>query len=140
MKCVENHSHSTFHRSQIKTDFIRLVLWNTQIRYQEIFLKLILKHQPSFIRDYQLNHLLNKTDRNTFFLSYNVVNFFSTILHDYGIEAKQFPGDLSERTRKILTTERLTFFPQNNSFNFNENIYRQISGSVNGHESSFHIC
>ncbi|XP_052822662.1 transient receptor potential cation channel subfamily V member 5 [Octopus bimaculoides] len=94
---------------------------------------------PSFIRDDLdfLNHLPNKTSKDFFLVSFDVINLYTSIPHEYGLIAIQywlekFPHDIPDRIGKEFIIEEIKFILQNNFFNFNENTYRQKSGTAMG--------
>ncbi|XP_014778431.1 uncharacterized protein LOC106875004 [Octopus bimaculoides] len=105
----------------------------------DVLLKLILQHIPSIIWDDLdfLNHLLNKTSKDSLLVSFDVINLYTSILHEYGIIAIQywlekFPNDILDRIGKEFIIEGIRFILQNNFFNFNENTYRQKSSTAMG--------
>ncbi|XP_036356694.1 uncharacterized protein LOC118762276 [Octopus sinensis] len=105
----------------------------------DILFKPILQHILSFIQDDLdfLNHLPNKTSKDNLLVSFDVINLYTSIPHEYGIIAIQywlekFPNDIPDRIRKEFIIEGIRFILQNNFFNFNENTYRQKSGTAMG--------
>lgn len=105
----------------------------------DILLKPLLQHIPSYIRDDLdlLNHLPQHVNCDTIIASFDVVNLYTTIPHQYGLEAmgywlEKYPNDIPERIDKSFITEGLKFILQNNYFEFNRHIYKQISGTAMG--------
>ncbi|CAG2215320.1 unnamed protein product [Mytilus edulis] len=70
-------------------------------------------------------------------VSFDVVNLYTTIPHEYGLTAiefwlEKFPSEVPDRIEKKFIIEGIKFILQNNYFNFNGESYRQISGTAMG--------
>ena len=107
--------------------------------FLDILLKPFLKHIPSFVRDDidMLNHLPHHIDKDTILVSFDVVNLYTTIPHNYGLEAisfwlEKYPFELPDRIQKIFIIEGIKFILENNFFSFDDIIYKQISGTAMG--------
>ncbi|CAG2209848.1 unnamed protein product [Mytilus edulis] len=107
--------------------------------FLDILLKPILKHIPSFVRDDldMLNHLPRTVCKDSIMVSFDVVNLYTTIPHEYGLTAiefwlEKFPSEVPDRIEKKFIIEGIKFILQNNYFNFNGESYRQISGTAMG--------
>lgn len=112
---------------------------NRLSNFLDILLKPLLKHVRSFIRDDFdfLNHLPETVDKNTIIVSFDVVNLYTNIPHDFGIQAitywiETYQHELPERINKDLIIEGIKFILENNYFMFNDKHYRQISGTAMG--------
>ena len=84
-----------------------------------------------------LNHLPKTVNENTHIVSFDVVNLYSNIPHNYGIEAirywlDSFTYELPDRIDKKFIIEGLQFILENNYFMFNDKTYRQKSGTAMG--------
>ncbi|GAB1597911.1 uncharacterized protein LOC115215981, partial [Argonauta hians] len=107
--------------------------------FLDILLKPFLKHIPSLIQDNIefLNKLPININTNTLLVSFDVVNLYTNIPHEYGLEAIQYwlnhsPTTLHERMNQDFIIEGLKFILQNNYFGFNNTTYRQTSGTAMG--------
>ncbi|CAC5379815.1 Toll-like receptor 4 [Mytilus coruscus] len=107
--------------------------------FLDILLKPFLKHISSFIRDDldMLNHLPNNVEGNTIIVSFHVVSLYTIIPHKYGIEAinywiEKYKTELPNRIDKKIIIEGLRFIFQNNYFMFDNQMYRQKSGTAIG--------
>ena len=105
----------------------------------DILLKPFIIHIRSFIRDDldMLNNLPESVDQNCKLVSFDVVNLYTNIPHNYGIEAIQhwlntYPDDLHPRFEKEFVLKGLRFILENNYFNFNDKSYRQKTGTAMG--------
>ena len=105
----------------------------------DILLKPLIKHVPSFLRDTTdfLNSLPNRIPKETLFATFDVESLYSNIPHDLGVEAinfwiEQFPEDLDERFSKDFIIEALSFILENNTFQFNDEFFRQRKGTAMG--------
>ncbi|CAG2243423.1 unnamed protein product [Mytilus edulis] len=94
--------------------------------FLDILLKPILKHIPSFVRDDldMLNHLPRTVCKDSIMVSFDVVNLYTTIPHEYGLTAiefwlEKFPSEVPDRIEKKFIIEGIKFILQNNYFNFN---------------------
>ncbi|XP_014771811.1 uncharacterized protein LOC106870299 [Octopus bimaculoides] len=103
----------------------------------DILLKPILKCIPSIVRDDLdlLNHLPKHTNKDIFIVSFDVINLYTTIPHQYGLETikfwlEKYSNEVPERIRNEFMIEGLKFILQNNFLNFNNNTYRQVSGTA----------
>ena len=84
-----------------------------------------------------LNYLPKTTTKDTIIVSFDVINLYTSIPHEYGLEAikfwiEKFPNDLPERIDRRFIIEGIKFILQNNYFNFNCDTYRQLSGTAMG--------
>ncbi|CAC5415568.1 unnamed protein product [Mytilus coruscus] len=85
-----------------------------------------------------LNHLPNNVEENTIIVSFDVVSLYTNIPHKYGIEAinywiEKYKTELPSRINKeIILIEGLRFILQNNYFMFDNQMYRQKSGTAMG--------
>ncbi|XP_014781979.1 uncharacterized protein LOC106877555 [Octopus bimaculoides] len=107
--------------------------------FLDIILKPYLKYVKSFIRDDLdiLEHLPKTTDEEALLVSFDVINLYTYIPHDYGIEAIKFwlekhPEALPDRINQTFIIESLKFIPQNNYFIFDTTYYRQKYGIAMG--------
>ena len=106
--------------------------------FLDILLKPFLSHVRSFIRDDldMLNHLPEMVNEETIFVSFDVVNLYTNIPHDYGVEAITYwlekYNDLPERIDKNFVIDGLKFILENNFFTFDNEFYRQKSGTAMG--------
>ncbi|XP_036357571.1 uncharacterized protein LOC118762697 [Octopus sinensis] len=109
------------------------------INFLDILLKPFLKYVKSFIRDDldMLNYLPNTINEGTLLVSFDVVNLYTNIPHDYGIEAITFwlekysegiPGRINHR----LIIAALKFILLNNYIMFHTVYYRQKCGIAMG--------
>ncbi|XP_014779461.1 uncharacterized protein LOC106875729 [Octopus bimaculoides] len=107
--------------------------------FLDTHLKPFLNHIKSYIRDDidMLNHLPKTVNEKTLLVSFDVVNLYSNIPHILGIETitfwlNNYSFELPTRLNKELVIEELRFILQNNYFIFNNNYYRQRSGTAMG--------
>ena len=105
----------------------------------DILLKPLIKHVPSFLRDTTdfLNSLPNRIPKETLFATFDFESLYSNIPHNLGIEAinfwiEQFPEDVDDRFSKDFIVEALSFILENNTFQFNDEFYRQRKGTAMG--------
>lgn len=107
--------------------------------FLDIILKPFVKKVRSFVRDDLdfLNHLPVTVNLETIIVSFDVVNLYTNIPHDYGLEAIAYWLDnynelLPERIDKELIIKGLRFILENNFFMFDNDTYRQKSGTAMG--------
>ncbi|CAC5406941.1 unnamed protein product [Mytilus coruscus] len=84
-----------------------------------------------------LNHLPNNVEENTIIVSFDVVSLYTNIPHKYGIEAsiywiEKYKPELPNRINKEIIFEGLRFILQKNYFMFDNQMYRQKSGTAMG--------
>ncbi|MFI0416629.1 MAG: reverse transcriptase domain-containing protein, partial [Candidatus Thiodiazotropha sp.] len=70
-------------------------------------------------------------------MSYDVVNLYSNIPHDLGIQAidywlKKYPMLLHSRIKPDFILEGIQFILKNNTFKFNDEFYKQVKGTAMG--------
>ncbi|XP_029646732.1 uncharacterized protein LOC115220725 [Octopus sinensis] len=107
--------------------------------FLDILLKPLLKYVKSYIRDDldMLNHLLKTVKDRTLLVSFNMVNLYTNIPHDYGIEAitfwlEKYPEEIPGRINQNFVIEVLKFVLLNNHFLFDTTYYRQKCGIAMG--------
>ncbi|CAC5384721.1 unnamed protein product [Mytilus coruscus] len=84
-----------------------------------------------------LNHLPTTVSKDSIMVSFDVVNLYTTIPHEYGLKfiefwLEKFPSEVPDRIEKKFIIEEIKFILQNNYFNFNGESNRQISGTAMG--------
>ena len=84
-----------------------------------------------------LNHLPSAVPENTLLASFDVESLYSNIPHELGIEAikywlRKYPNDTPSRFPKKFIIEGIEFILKNNTFCFNEKIFRQTKGTAMG--------
>ncbi|XP_014774976.1 uncharacterized protein LOC106872478 [Octopus bimaculoides] len=107
--------------------------------FLDALLKPFLKNVKSYIRDDldMLNHLPETINKSTLLVSVDVLNLYSNIPHNLGIEVIQFwlenyANELPHRIKKEFVIEGLKFSPENNYFVFKDNFYQHKSGTAMG--------
>ncbi|XP_014776090.1 uncharacterized protein LOC106873295 [Octopus bimaculoides] len=104
---------------------------------------ILLKPFPKYIKCYirydlhTLNHLPEKVKEETFMVTFDVINLYTNIPHNYGTEAiwswlDKYPEEIPERINKDFIIQSLRFVLQNNQFMFDTTVYRQKSGIAMG--------
>ncbi|XP_029648933.1 uncharacterized protein LOC115222773 [Octopus sinensis] len=84
-----------------------------------------------------LNHLPETVKEGTLLVSFDVVNLYTNIPHDYGIEAitfrlEKYPEAIPGRINHSFIIEALKFILLNNFFMFDTTYYRQKCGIAMG--------
>ncbi|XP_029654788.1 uncharacterized protein LOC115228323 [Octopus sinensis] len=76
------------------------------------------------------NHLPNTVKEGTLLVSFDVVNLYTNIPHDYGIEAvtEKYAEEISGCINHRIIIEALKFILLNNYFMFDTTYYRQKCG------------
>eukprot|EP00106_Octopus_bimaculoides_P007746 XP_014775188.1 PREDICTED: uncharacterized protein LOC106872641 [Octopus bimaculoides] len=107
--------------------------------FLDILFKPFLSHIKSFIRDDLdiLNHLPKTTNEEAFLVSFDVVNLYTNIPHEFAIEAIKFwlekhPEAFPNCISTTFITESLKFTLTNNYFLFAKTYYRQKCGIAMG--------
>lgn len=105
----------------------------------DILLKPILKHIKSYIRDSVdfLNKCPREVDENTEIVTFDVVSLYTSIPHDFGLQALDYflttyEKDLHPRFKKQFVLESANFVLKNNTMNFDSKFYLQIKGTAMG--------
>ncbi|XP_029647711.1 uncharacterized protein LOC115221649 [Octopus sinensis] len=104
-----------------------------------ILLKPFLNYIKSYIRDNldMLNHLPEKVKEETVLVRFDVINLYTNISHNYGIEATQdwldkYPEETPGRINKDFIIESITVILQSNHLMFDTSVYRQKPGIAMG--------
>lgn len=84
-----------------------------------------------------LNKLPASMDADNFFVTFDVINLYPSIPHDYGLTAitywlEKYPELLPPRFNKIIIIESIRFILENNIFHFNNCHYIQNKGTAIG--------
>ena len=92
----------------------------------------MVKDNLDFLRKYS-----RKNNGSTTFATFSVKNLYTRILHNYGFEAMSFwkekhPDSLHSRFSKAFVLESIKIILENNNCAFNDEFYRQISGTAMG--------
>lgn len=103
----------------------------------DILLKPYIKHVPSFLRDTNdfLSQLPEEIGSETTFATFDVESLYSNIPNELGVEAitywlEKFPEELPDRFTKDFVLDSLSFILENNTFQFNDDFYRQKKGTA----------
>eukprot|EP00106_Octopus_bimaculoides_P014668 XP_014782110.1 PREDICTED: uncharacterized protein LOC106877676 [Octopus bimaculoides] len=112
--------------------------------FLDILLKPFLSHIKSFIRDDldMLKHLPKTTNEEAFLVSFVVINLYTNIPHEFGIEAIKFWLEklleaFPNRISTTFITESLKLILINNYFLFANTYYRQKYGIAMGTNGFF---
>ena len=105
----------------------------------DILLQPYTKHIKSYIKvttDF-LSILPTSTNPDTLLVSFDVVNLYTNIPHDLGIEAKEywlrkFPQELQTRISVEFLLEGIKFILENNHFCFNDTYFLQTKWTAMG--------
>ena len=107
--------------------------------FLDIILKPLLKYVKSYIRDDIdiLQYIPDEVAQDTILASFDVMNLYSNIPHDFGLEAikywlDSYPEEIPERVSKDFIMDSLQFILENNYFLFNGQAFRQIKGTAMG--------
>ena len=105
----------------------------------DIILKPIVKHVPSFLKDTTdfLKQIPSTVPDNTVLVSFDVESLYSNISHTLGIEAisywiDKYKHEIPTRFSKDFIIDSLRFILENNTFQFNNEFYRQTKGTAMG--------
>ena len=105
----------------------------------DILLQPFSKYVKSYIKDTQdfLNKLPEQVDPQSMLVSFDVVNLYSNIPHDLGVEAisfwlNKYPKELPNRISKDFVIDGIKLILENNSFCFNDAHYLQTKGTAMG--------
>ena len=105
----------------------------------DILLQPFSKYVKSYIKDTQdfLNKLPEQVDPQSTLVSFDVVNLYSNIPHDLGVEAisfwlNKYPKALPNRISKDFVIDGIKLILENNSFCFNDAHYPQTKGTAMG--------
>ena len=105
-----------------------------------IILKPFLIHIKSYVKD-NLDFLRKcsrkNNDTTTYSFTFDMKSLYTSISHDYGLEAISFwiekhPDSLHSRFSKGFVLESIKIILENNNCSFNDEFYRQISGTAMG--------
>ena len=115
---------------------------NLTHRLSELIQKLLspfLNKVPSYIKDTKhfLNTLPSQIPPHTILATFDVVNLYTNIDHNYGIQAIQywlnvFPSLLNSRFSPNFVLDSIHFILHHNNFIFNDTHYLQINGTAMG--------
>ena len=107
--------------------------------FLDILLRPFTNNVQSYIRDTMdfLAQLPSRTTENTMLVSFDVVNLYSNIPHNLGLEAidywlKKCPHNLKKRIQPEFIKEGIKFILENNTFFFNNKYYKQRQGTAMG--------
>ena len=105
----------------------------------DIILKPLLKYIKSYVKDDLdiLRYLPSEIDTSSLLVTFDVVNLYSNIPHEFGIEALDYwittyPNEIPERFEKQFILEAMDFILKNNYFYFNLKAFKQIKGTAMG--------
>ena len=105
----------------------------------DILLQPYTKHIKSYIKDTSdfLSKLPTSTNPDTLLVSFDVVNLYTNIPHDLGIEVieywlRKFPQELPARISVEFLLEGIKFILENNYFCFNDTYFLQTKGTAIG--------
>ena len=105
----------------------------------DLILKPLCKEVPSFIRDDLdfLETLPASVDKEAKLITFDVINLYSNIPHDLGLEAIEFwlqnsETSIKERFNKDFIINGLKLILENNVFYFDQMYYVQIKGTAMG--------
>ena len=105
----------------------------------DILLQPDTKHIKSYIKDTTdfLSKLPTSRNPDTLLVSFDVVNLYTNIPHDLGIEAieywlRTFPQELPARISVEFLLEEIKFILENNYFCFNDTYFLQTKGTTMG--------
>lgn len=105
----------------------------------DIILKPLCQHVPSFIRDDIdfLNYLPQEVVPQTLLVSFDVVSLYTSIPHELGLTAVEYwldnhTNSLPRQFSKEFILESISLILKENTFNFNDNHYRQLQGTAMG--------
>ena len=106
----------------------------------DVILKPFLIHIKSYVKDSLdfLRKCSRKNNDTTTLVTFDVKSLYTSIPHNYGLEAINFliekrTGSLHSRCSKGLVLESIKIIlEKNNNCTFNDKFYRQISGKLMG--------
>ena len=103
----------------------------------DIILKPFLIHLKSYVKDNLdfLRKCSRKNNDSTTLATFNVKSLYKSIPHNYGLEAIRFwiekhQDSLNSRFSKGFVLESIKIILENNNCTFNDEFYRQISGTI----------
>ena len=107
--------------------------------FLDLILKPLCKHVASYIRDDLefLAHIPEEVNENTILVSMDVVNLYTSIPHELGLQAIEYWLDnfittLERPFTKTFILEALLLILKENTFQFNDKHYKQIQGTAMG--------
>ena len=105
----------------------------------DIILKPFLIHIKSYVKDNLdfLRKCSRKNNDSTTLVTFDVKSLYTSIPHNYGLEAicfwiEKHPDSLHSRFSKGFVLESIKILLENNHCTFNDEFYRQISGTAMG--------
>lgn len=105
----------------------------------DIILKPLCQHVPSFIRDSMdfINKIPKNINKETILVSFDVVNLYTSIPHELGLEAIEYWLDnystsLTRPFPKDFILKAITIVLRENTFQFDNTDYKQIQGTAMG--------
>ena len=105
----------------------------------DIILKPLVSHVTSYIRDSTdfLTKLPTTVPNETLLATFDVVSLYTNIPHDLGLTAvkywlDKYPDSIDQRFLCKFILEATKFILENNTFQFNDKYYFQISGTAMG--------
>ena len=105
----------------------------------EIILKPFLMHIKSYVKDNldSLRKCSRKNNDTTTLVMFDVKSLYTSIPHDYGLEAisfwiEKYPDSLHSRFSKGFVPESIKIISENNNCTFNNKFYGQNSGTAIG--------
>ena len=105
----------------------------------DILLKPLVSHVTSYIRDSTdfLAKLPTVVPNETLLATFDVVSLYTNIPHDLGLTAikywpDKYPDSIDQRFLCRFILEATKFILENNTFQFNDKYYFQISGMAMG--------
>jgi hypothetical protein len=105
----------------------------------DILLKPFLKNVHSYLRDSIdfLNIIPKQVTRETLLVSFDIINLYSNIPHDLGLEALTYwldksPELINDRFSKEFILEGIALILNNNIFTFNNQYFKQLKGTAMG--------
>ena len=132
----------TFEPNDLKLGVIvggRKCLTRKLIHLIDILLKPFLKHIKSVICDslHFVNKCPRKVDEDTEIVTFDVVNLYARILHEFGHKAidyflSKYEEDLHSRFRNEFILESVNLILKSNTSTFDSKFYLQIKGTAMG--------
>lgn len=105
----------------------------------DLLLKPLLRYIKSYLRDDMdfLNKLAREVPEQSILVTLDVVSLYSKIPHQLGLEAlkywtSKYPNDIHQRFTQDFIMTGAKYILENNTFEFNEIHFRQISGTAMG--------
>ena len=104
-----------------------------------VILKPFLIHIKCYVKDKLdfLRKCSRKNNDTTILVTFDIKRLYTSIPHDYGLETISFmtekhPDSLHSRFSKGFVLESIKIILENNNCTFNDEFYRQISGTAMG--------